>query len=70
MLLRNVLQLLVSANVVPSSLIVVTLMIEAIIPPKRRCLQEPYGVIPEDGIHHSHRRENLKSYIVLTVWAL
>jgi hypothetical protein len=26
--------------------------------------------IPEDGIRHSHRRENLKSYIALTGWAL
>jgi hypothetical protein len=26
--------------------------------------------IPEDGILHSHRRENLKSYIGLTGWAL
>jgi hypothetical protein len=26
--------------------------------------------IPEDGILHSHRRENLKSYIALTAWAL
>jgi hypothetical protein len=26
--------------------------------------------IPEDGILHSHRRENLKSYIVLTGWIL
>jgi hypothetical protein len=26
--------------------------------------------IPEDGILHSRRRENLKSYIVLTAWAL
>jgi hypothetical protein len=26
--------------------------------------------IPEDGILHSHRRENLKSYIVITGWAL
>jgi hypothetical protein len=26
--------------------------------------------IPEDGILHSHRRENLKSYIVLTGWTL
>jgi hypothetical protein len=24
--------------------------------------------IPEDGILHSYRRENLKSYIVLTAW--
>jgi hypothetical protein len=26
--------------------------------------------IPEDGILHSDRRENLKSYTALTVWAL
>jgi hypothetical protein len=26
--------------------------------------------ISEDGILHSHRRENLKSYIALTGWAL
>jgi hypothetical protein len=25
---------------------------------------------PEDDILHSHRRENLKSYIVLTAWTL
>jgi hypothetical protein len=26
--------------------------------------------IPEDGTLHSHRRENLISYIALTGWAL
>jgi hypothetical protein len=26
--------------------------------------------IPEDGILHSHRRENFKSYTELTAWAL
>jgi hypothetical protein len=26
--------------------------------------------IPDDGILHSHRRENLKSYIALTGWTL
>jgi hypothetical protein len=26
--------------------------------------------IPEDGILYGHRRENLKSYIALTGWAL
>jgi hypothetical protein len=26
--------------------------------------------IPEDGSLHTHRRENLKFYIALTVWAL
>jgi hypothetical protein len=25
---------------------------------------------PEDGILHSHRRENIKSYIALTGWTL
>jgi hypothetical protein len=25
--------------------------------------------VPEDGILHSHRRENLKSYVALTDWA-
>jgi hypothetical protein len=32
-----------------------------------------YGLgfyIPEDDILHSHRRENLKSYIALTGWTL
>jgi hypothetical protein len=29
-----------------------------------------YANIPEDAILHSHRRENLKSYIVLTGWSL
>jgi hypothetical protein len=26
--------------------------------------------IPEDGVLHSHRRENLKSYIALIDWSL
>jgi hypothetical protein len=26
--------------------------------------------IPEDGVLHSHRYENLKSYIALKSWAL
>jgi hypothetical protein len=26
--------------------------------------------IPEDGILHSHRRENLKSYIALADWTV
>jgi hypothetical protein len=29
-----------------------------------------HGVEPEDGVVHSYRRENLKSYIALTGWAL
>jgi hypothetical protein len=42
--LRSVLRLLVTANVVPSSLILVTLMMEELVPPKRRYLEEPHGV--------------------------
>jgi hypothetical protein len=37
-------QLLVTANNVPSSPILVTLMMEVCVPPKRRFLQEPHGV--------------------------
>jgi hypothetical protein len=65
------LRLLDTANPVPSSPILVTLMIEV-----RRSSEMSVltGVtrrnIPEDGILHSHRRENLKSYIALTGWAL
>jgi hypothetical protein len=63
--------LLVTANVIPSSLILATLMMEAI---------RSFGIsvltrvtrrnIPDDGILHSHRRENFKSYIALTGWTL
>jgi hypothetical protein len=59
------LQLLVTANV-PSSPILVTLMIEAI------CFSEMAALtratqhnIPEDGILHSHHYENLKSYMLI-----
>jgi hypothetical protein len=69
--LRSVLRSLVTTNVVPSSPVLVTLMME--------CLHSSVTLvlkgatrhnIPEDDILHSHRRENLKSYIALTAWAL
>jgi hypothetical protein len=68
---RSVLQLLVIANAVPSSLIHATLMMEAIRSPETSVLtRATRRDIPEDGVLHSHGRENLKSYIVLTGWAL
>jgi hypothetical protein len=57
----SVRRLLVTANVVPSTPII-TLIMKALHPPKRRFLQESHCVIP-DGNIDSHRRENLKSYI-------
>jgi hypothetical protein len=41
---RSVRRLLVAANVVPSSPILVTLMTERQVPPKSWFLQEPHGV--------------------------
>jgi hypothetical protein len=42
--LRSMRQLLVTVCVLPSPPILVTLMKEALVPPKRRFLQEPHGV--------------------------
>jgi hypothetical protein len=56
--------LVVTANVVPSSLILSTLMMEAMRSSQTSFLQEPHGVnIPEDDILHSHGSEKLKFYI-------
>jgi hypothetical protein len=63
--------LLFTANVVPSSPILVTLMMEELRSSETSALiRATRRNIPEDGIFHSHRRENLKSYIALTGWAL
>jgi hypothetical protein len=63
--------LLVTANVVPSSQILVTLMMEALRSSKSSVLRTAtWRHIPEDGILHSHCRETLKSYIALTGWTL
>jgi hypothetical protein len=50
---------------------IVTRMMEAIRSSETSVLTEvTRRNIPEDGILHSHRRENLRSYIALTGWAL
>jgi hypothetical protein len=62
-----VIQLLVTSNVVPSSLILSNLMMEAFLR-----IGGPYNSrtgshqrhIPEDGIIHDHRCENLRAYII------
>jgi phospholipid N-methyltransferase len=63
--------LLVTANVVPSSPILVTLMMEQISFSETPVLAiTTRRNIPEDGILHSYSRETLKSYTGLTGWAL
>jgi hypothetical protein len=69
--LRSVRRLLVTPNVVPSSPILVILMMEALRSSEASVLtKDTQCNIPEDGILHSHCRNNPKSYVALTGWAL
>jgi hypothetical protein len=68
---NSVRRLLVTASIVPSSPILVTLMKESLRSSKTFVLTRGTGrKIPEDTILHSHHRENLKSYTVLTGWTM
>jgi hypothetical protein len=68
---RTVLRLLVIDNIVPSSPILVTLMMETTRPSATSVLTRATRCqTPEDDILHSHHRKNFKSYITLTGWAL
>jgi hypothetical protein len=67
---RSVRRLLITVNV-PNSPSIVALMMEAFRSSETSLItRATRRHIPEDDIRHSHRRENLKSYIALTRWAL
>jgi hypothetical protein len=69
--LRSVRRLLVTANVVARSQILVALMMKGLSSSETSVLtRATQRNVPKDAILHSHLRENLKSYITLTAWTL
>jgi hypothetical protein len=66
--LHRVLQLLGTVSFVPSSLIRFTLMMEQARSSETSVLTRATHHIPENGILHSHRRENLKSYMAFFIF--
>jgi hypothetical protein len=68
---RSMHWLLVAASVVPSSLILVTLMKEALSSSKMLVpTKATWHNIPEDTILHIHHHGNLKSYMLIDLWVL
>jgi hypothetical protein len=64
-------RLLVTDGVVPSSPILIALVMKALNSSETSVLtRATLRNNPEDDILHSHRHENLKSYIALTGWTL
>jgi hypothetical protein len=62
----NLLGTALAANVIPCSLILLTLMMEVTRSSETSVLKRSsQRQIPEDGILHSHLRETLRSYVVL-----
>jgi hypothetical protein len=69
--LRSVHRLLVTANVVPSSTILVIVIMEALRSSEMSVLtRATRRHIPDDNNIHSRCHGNLKSYIALTSWFL